>query len=137
MTRRLSSNGSAGPRRRVIAFLKRHLRSWYVGLVLLLGLVLVVTHLGELESFARLARNAEPGWLFVALGFQLLTYVSAAAVWHQILRHAQVGLSLRALVLTLLGVPLEAALTATLLLRGMTLWLPMLPGLWFARRALR
>ena len=28
-----------------------------------------------------------------------------------------------------LGVPLEAALTATLLLRGMTLWLPLLPGL--------
>jgi uncharacterized protein (TIRG00374 family) len=35
-----------------------------------------------------------------------------------------------------LGVPLEAALTATLLLRGFTLWLPMLPGLWIARREL-
>ena len=33
-----------------------------------------------------------------------------------------------------LGVPLEAALTATLLLRGFTLWLPMLPGLLLARR---
>jgi uncharacterized membrane protein YbhN (UPF0104 family) len=40
-------------------------------------------------------------------------------------------------VLHLLGVPLEAALAATLLLRGATLWLPMLPGLWLARRALR
>ncbi|WP_412852621.1 lysylphosphatidylglycerol synthase domain-containing protein [Ectothiorhodospira shaposhnikovii] len=38
--------------------------------------------------------------------------------------------------LNLLGVPLEAALTATILLRGLTLWLPMLPGLWFVRRAL-
>ncbi len=36
-----------------------------------------------------------------------------------------------------LGVPIEAALTATLLLRGFTLWLPMLPGLWLTRRALR
>jgi uncharacterized membrane protein YbhN (UPF0104 family) len=36
-----------------------------------------------------------------------------------------------------LGAPLEAALTATLLLRGFTLWLPMLPGMWLARRALR
>jgi uncharacterized membrane protein YbhN (UPF0104 family) len=36
--------------------------------------------------------------------------------------------------LTLLGVPLETAFTATFLLRGFTLWLPMLPGLWFARR---
>jgi uncharacterized protein (TIRG00374 family) len=35
-----------------------------------------------------------------------------------------------------LGVPLEAALTATLLLRGLTLWAPMAPGLWLARREL-
>lgn len=34
------------------------------------------------------------------------------------------------------GVSIEAALTATLLLRGFTLWLPMLPGLWCARREL-
>jgi uncharacterized membrane protein YbhN (UPF0104 family) len=35
------------------------------------------------------------------------------------------------------GVPLEASLAATLLLRGFTFWLPMLPGLWLARRELR
>ncbi len=35
------------------------------------------------------------------------------------------------------GVPIEAALTATLLLRGFTLWLPMLPGLWMSRRTFR
>jgi uncharacterized protein (TIRG00374 family) len=39
--------------------------------------------------------------------------------------------------LSSLGVPIEAALTSTLLLRGFTLWLPMLPGLWLARRELR
>lgn len=39
--------------------------------------------------------------------------------------------------LTLLGVPLETAFTATFLLRGFTLWLPMLPGLWLTRRELR
>jgi uncharacterized membrane protein YbhN (UPF0104 family) len=39
--------------------------------------------------------------------------------------------------LHLVGVELEAALTATLLLRGFTFWLPMLPGLWLARRELR
>jgi uncharacterized protein (TIRG00374 family) len=33
-----------------------------------------------------------------------------------------------------LGVPLDAALAATLLLRGYTLWLPMLPGMLLARR---
>lgn len=36
--------------------------------------------------------------------------------------------------LAVLGVPVEAAFTATLLLRGLTFWLPMLPGLWLARR---
>lgn len=38
--------------------------------------------------------------------------------------------------LHVVGVSIEAALTATLLLRGFTLWLPMLPGLWCARREL-
>ena len=36
--------------------------------------------------------------------------------------------------LSFLGVPIEAALAATLLLRGLTFWLPMLPGIWLARR---
>jgi glycosyltransferase 2 family protein len=36
--------------------------------------------------------------------------------------------------LALLGVAIESALTATLLLRGLTFWLPMVPGLWLARR---
>ncbi|MBU0664065.1 MAG: flippase-like domain-containing protein [Proteobacteria bacterium] len=39
--------------------------------------------------------------------------------------------------LRLLGIQLEPALTATILLRGFTLWLPMLPGLWLTRRELR
>ncbi|HEY7728128.1 MAG TPA: lysylphosphatidylglycerol synthase transmembrane domain-containing protein, partial [Candidatus Eisenbacteria bacterium] len=33
-----------------------------------------------------------------------------------------------------LGVPIEAALAGTILLRAFTAWLPMIPGLWFARR---
>jgi uncharacterized membrane protein YbhN (UPF0104 family) len=39
--------------------------------------------------------------------------------------------------LRLVGIPLEPAFAATLLLRGFTMWLPMVPGLWFARRILR
>jgi uncharacterized protein (TIRG00374 family) len=35
-----------------------------------------------------------------------------------------------------LGIPFEAALTSTLLFRGLTLWLPMVPGMWLARREL-
>jgi uncharacterized protein (TIRG00374 family) len=38
--------------------------------------------------------------------------------------------------LTLLGIPIEAALTGTLLLRGLTLWLPLIPGIVLARRDL-
>lgn len=37
-------------------------------------------------------------------------------------------------VLHMLGVPVEAALAGTLLLRGFTLWLPLIPGIMFARR---
>jgi len=36
--------------------------------------------------------------------------------------------------LHMFGVPLEAALASVLLLRGFTFWLPMIPGLWLARR---
>lgn len=39
--------------------------------------------------------------------------------------------------LTTQGLPIEGALAGTLLLRGCTTWLPMLPGLWLARHALR
>jgi len=38
--------------------------------------------------------------------------------------------------LSFLGVSIEAALAGTLLLRGLTFWLPMLPGIWLARREL-
>jgi uncharacterized protein (TIRG00374 family) len=38
--------------------------------------------------------------------------------------------------LTLLGVPIEPALSATLLLRALTFWLPMVPGMWIARHEL-
>lgn len=39
--------------------------------------------------------------------------------------------------LNFLGITLEAALAATILLRGLTFWLPMIPGLWLARHELR
>jgi glycosyltransferase 2 family protein len=34
----------------------------------------------------------------------------------------------------LLGITIEGALAGTLILCGLTFWLPMLPGLWLARR---
>jgi len=38
--------------------------------------------------------------------------------------------------LHMVGVPSAVALAATLLFRGLSFWLPMLPGLWFSRRAM-
>jgi Mg2+-importing ATPase len=38
--------------------------------------------------------------------------------------------------LHLVGVPTPVALAATLLFRGLSLWGPMVPGLWFSRRAM-
>lgn len=34
------------------------------------------------------------------------------------------------------GVPVVPALTATLLFRGLSMWLPMLPGMWFTHQGL-
>jgi len=39
--------------------------------------------------------------------------------------------------LSLLGVSVEAALAGTLLLRALTFWLPMLPGIWLAQREIK
>ena len=41
------------------------------------------------------------------------------------------------LMLRMYSVPFSVALSATLLFRGLSFWLPMLPGLWFSRRAVR
>ena len=40
------------------------------------------------------------------------------------------------LTLTMAGVSVPVALAATLLFRGLSFWLPMLPGLWFSRHAM-
>ena len=62
-------------------------RSWFIGILLLSGVIAAVTHLGEIEHFAKLARQAQPKWLIVALLLQLGTYVCTAAVWQQALQY--------------------------------------------------
>jgi uncharacterized protein (TIRG00374 family) len=63
------------------------IRFWLLGLLTLSGLILMVSHIGELEHFAALVRRAEPGWLVLALVLQVLTYACVAAVWYLPLRH--------------------------------------------------
>ncbi|MGX5667864.1 lysylphosphatidylglycerol synthase transmembrane domain-containing protein [Rhizobium daejeonense] len=39
-------------------------------------------------------------------------------------------------ILAILGVPVAPSITAVILFRGLSFWLPMVPGIWFARREL-
>lgn len=74
------------------------LRSWLTGLMLLVGLIALVTHRGELEHFAELLRHAEPAWLLLAVALQTATYASTAGVWTLALHKAGHALPLRTLV---------------------------------------
>jgi len=65
-------------------------RSWFIGFLLLAGLIVAVTHIGEIEHFAKLAREAKPKWLLVALLLQFSTYVCTAAVWKRALGYVNV-----------------------------------------------
>jgi glycosyltransferase 2 family protein len=76
---------------------------WLIGVLALIALIVVVFNLGEIEQFGRLMRRAQPQWLLLAALLQLMTYVSAASVWHQTL--AGVGVHRRLLSL----VPLSLA----------------------------
>ena len=60
-------------------------RSGFLGLILLAGLVVLGTHLGEVETFLKWACNARPSWLLVAVILQVLTYVRAATAWQRAL----------------------------------------------------
>jgi uncharacterized protein (TIRG00374 family) len=72
--------------------------TWFSGFLVLSGLILLVTHVSELEQFATLLRRAEPQWLALALLLQMATYVSASGVWYLSLRRLGQRHSLRSLV---------------------------------------
>ena len=103
-----------------------------------------------------------PAVLWMATAFQLLVILlDAATLWIMLLavgQHVSIWVALPGFflasmvamigpiplglgtfeatcvsVLHLLGVPVAPALTGTLLFRGFTMWLPMLPGMWLAR----
>jgi len=52
-----------------------------IGLLLLSGLIVVVTHRVQIEQFTELARQARPLWLLLGLFLQIGTYFSVAAAW--------------------------------------------------------
>ncbi|WP_256449644.1 lysylphosphatidylglycerol synthase transmembrane domain-containing protein [Novosphingobium sp. G106] len=63
-------------------------RAWFFGLLLLAALFGAVAHWGEIQRFAALARHTRPGWLALALGFQLSTYLCVANGWRAVLERA-------------------------------------------------
>ena len=63
-------------------------RSWFFGLIVAAALFGAVAHWGEVEAFARLVGQAQPGWLLVAIALQLSTYASVAKSWSQVLERA-------------------------------------------------
>ena len=62
--------------------------AWLFGAVVLAGLITFIMHFGTIEIFAAKLRGANPVWLTAAVGCQLATYVSAAAVWFRVLKRA-------------------------------------------------
>jgi glycosyltransferase 2 family protein len=61
-------------------------RSWLLGFLLVAGLAFAVFHWGDVKQFAKLLANADPTWLWLAFGTQLLTYVALALEWLLVLR---------------------------------------------------
>jgi Mg2+-importing ATPase len=61
---------------------------WLLGLALLGAVVLVVVHASEGRDLVRLARQAQPRWLLVALVLQSATYPFQGEVWQTALRPA-------------------------------------------------
>ena len=75
--------------------------AWASGLVLLLALVLVVSHVGEGPRLVELLLHAfaeHPFWLLAAIALQAGTYVCAAGVWQRALDASREPRRLRDLV---------------------------------------
>lgn len=79
------------------------------------------------------AFSAEPAFWVAFVAYVMANVVATAAFVPMGLGTFEAG---AVGTLTLLGVPLEAAFAAAMILRGLTFWLPMPPGLWFAQREL-
>jgi P-type Mg2+ transporter len=60
----------------------------------LVAVVVAVTHFSEEQAFIRLARQAEPWWLVVAVLLQAGTYAAQGGIWRRVARAAGYSLSL-------------------------------------------
>lgn len=77
---------AARPRNPWLSMRSMAVAGWIFALLLLAALTGTVFHLGEVEHFTALLSAAQPGWLLVAVGLQIGTYASEAAIWYILLR---------------------------------------------------
>ncbi|SCB36261.1 hypothetical protein GA0061101_10940 [Rhizobium lusitanum] len=64
------------------------LTGWALGFLALGGLILFVLHFSDFRAFTTTLMAADPIWLVAAALCQVLTYISAAAVWARVLKRA-------------------------------------------------
>jgi uncharacterized protein (TIRG00374 family) len=106
---------------------------WLIGTVTLLNLLVFVADAATMQV-CLLALNVHAP---LSAGYVAFMMASIAVI----LGPVPMGLgsfeAVSIAMLRLFGVPFEAALSATLLFRGFTLWLPLLPGGLLLRRALK
>nr|WP_321163658.1 MULTISPECIES: lysylphosphatidylglycerol synthase transmembrane domain-containing protein [unclassified Sphingomonas] len=72
-------------------------RTWFLVLLLLAALGGIVMRFGDIDNFLRLAEQARPAWLAVAILFQLSTYANVALGWRAVLVRAGTPRPLRSL----------------------------------------
>ena len=106
---------------------------WLIGIVTLLNLAVFVADAGTMQA-CLWALGVHPP---LSAGYIAFMMASIAVI----LGPVPMGLgsfeAVSIAMLRLFGVPFEAALSATLLFRGFTLWLPLLPGGLLLRKALK
>ena len=69
--------------------------SWLVGAAILVALIAVVLRSSEEQELYRLAREARPRWLLVALALQAATYLFQGEIWRVVTRAANAPLTHR------------------------------------------
>jgi P-type Mg2+ transporter len=58
--------------------------SWFLGAALLVAVVAAALHFSEQRAFVRLAEQADPWWLVVAVLLQAGTYLAQGAIWGRV-----------------------------------------------------
>ncbi|WP_129781975.1 magnesium-translocating P-type ATPase [Peristeroidobacter soli] len=69
--------------------------TWGLGIALVVGVSVAALHFSETEEIARIATQARPSWLIVAVLLQLATYVAQGQIWRVVARPAAFPLSVR------------------------------------------